>query len=254
MLGSRLPPRASGGVAPARRQLVPAGAATRRVPLSFPVRARARARVRRGPLARRSLGEPVPPPPRADDRGGTLPRAGRRADDAPNRYALAEALTAEQARIKRGGRTAALCFLDLDRFKTVNDTYGYAAGDKLLVDVHQRLRSELRASDLVFRWGGEEFVVLAPHVEPQSWPTSPSVSACSSRPGRSRSTGGRARSPAASAQCYSTRRVSPRTPSRRRAGWSRRPSRRATQPWSRSPRLRLPELRPGPIAGTMADG
>jgi diguanylate cyclase (GGDEF)-like protein len=85
--------------------------------------------------------------------------------DAPNRYALAEALAAEQARVRRGGRTAALCFLDLDRFKTVNDTYGYAAGDRLLVDVHHRLRSELRASDLVFRWGGEEFVVLAPHVE-----------------------------------------------------------------------------------------
>jgi diguanylate cyclase (GGDEF)-like protein len=84
---------------------------------------------------------------------------------APNRYALAEALTSEQARIKRGGRTAALCFLDLDRFKKVNDTYGYAAGDRLLVDVHHRLRSELRASDLVFRWGGEEFVVLAPHVD-----------------------------------------------------------------------------------------
>jgi diguanylate cyclase (GGDEF)-like protein len=84
---------------------------------------------------------------------------------APNRYALAEALTAEQARIGRGGRTAALCFLDLDRFKTVNDTYGYAAGDALLVDVYERLRNELRASDRVFRWGGEEFVVLAPHAE-----------------------------------------------------------------------------------------
>src|SRR5579884_4042023 len=84
---------------------------------------------------------------------------------APNRYALAETLISEQARIRRGGRTAALCFLDLDRFKTVNDTYGYAAGDRLLVDVHRRLRGELRAGDLVFRWGGEEFVVLAPHVE-----------------------------------------------------------------------------------------
>jgi diguanylate cyclase (GGDEF)-like protein len=84
---------------------------------------------------------------------------------APNRYALAEALRAEHARIRRGGRTAAVCFLDLDRFKTVNDTYGYAAGDRLLVDVHERLRDHLRATDLVFRWGGEEFVVLAPHVE-----------------------------------------------------------------------------------------
>jgi diguanylate cyclase (GGDEF)-like protein len=98
----------------------------------------------------------------------TVERSRARVDaltDAPNRYALAESLAREQARIRRGGRTAALCFLDLDRFKTVNDTYGYAAGDRLLVDVHHRLRSELRASDLVFRWGGEEFVVLAPHVD-----------------------------------------------------------------------------------------
>ena len=85
--------------------------------------------------------------------------------NAPNRYALAEALGAEQSRIRRGGRTAAICFLDLDRFKKVNDTYGYAAGDALLVDVYERLRGELRASDLLFRWGGEEFVVLAPQVE-----------------------------------------------------------------------------------------
>jgi diguanylate cyclase (GGDEF)-like protein len=85
--------------------------------------------------------------------------------NAPNRYALAEALAAEQARMRRGGRPAGLCFLDLDRFKTVNDTYGYAAGDRLLVDVYERLRRELRASDVVFRWGGEEFVVLAPHLE-----------------------------------------------------------------------------------------
>jgi diguanylate cyclase (GGDEF)-like protein len=86
--------------------------------------------------------------------------------NAPNRYALAETLAAEQARIRRGGCTAAICFLDLDRFKKVNDTYGYAAGDALLVDVYERLRGELRASDVLFRWGGEEFVVLAPHVEP----------------------------------------------------------------------------------------
>ena len=85
--------------------------------------------------------------------------------NAPNRYALAEALSAEQSRIRRGGRTAAICFLDLDRFKKVNDTYGYPAGDALLVDVYERLRGELRASDLLFRWGGEEFVVLAPQVE-----------------------------------------------------------------------------------------
>jgi len=81
---------------------------------------------------------------------------------APNRYALEEALTAEHARIMRGGRPAALCFLDLDLFRNVNNTYGYAAGDQLLVNVYRRLRERLRASDGIFRWGGEEFVVLAP--------------------------------------------------------------------------------------------
>jgi diguanylate cyclase (GGDEF)-like protein len=91
--------------------------------------------------------------------------------NAPNRYALAEALTAEQARIRRGGRPAGICFLDLDRFKSVNDSYGYAAGDRLLVDVYERVRNELRASDLIFRWGGEEFVVLAPHLEPHELST-----------------------------------------------------------------------------------
>jgi diguanylate cyclase (GGDEF)-like protein len=102
------------------------------------------------------------------ERALTAERSRARVDaltNAPNRYALAEALSAEHARIRRGGRTAAICFLDLDRFKKVNDTYGYAAGDALLVDVYERLRGELRGSDLLFRWGGEEFVVLAPHVE-----------------------------------------------------------------------------------------
>lgn len=57
---------------------------------------------------------------------------------------------------------SSLCFLDLDLFRNVNNTHGYAAGDQLLVSVFQRLRERLRASDGVFRWGGEEFVVLAP--------------------------------------------------------------------------------------------
>jgi diguanylate cyclase (GGDEF)-like protein len=102
------------------------------------------------------------------ERALTAERSRSRVDaltNAPNRYALAEALGAEQSRIRRGGRTAAICFLDLDRFKKVNDTYGYAAGDALLVDVYERLRGELRTSDLLFRWGGEEFVVLAPQVD-----------------------------------------------------------------------------------------
>lgn len=81
---------------------------------------------------------------------------------APNRYALAEALAAEHARIMRGGHPSAVCFLDLDRFREVNNTYGYSAGDELLVMMYERFRNHLRTSDQLFRWGGEEFVVIAP--------------------------------------------------------------------------------------------
>jgi diguanylate cyclase (GGDEF)-like protein/PAS domain S-box-containing protein len=88
----------------------------------------------------------------------------------PNRLLFKDRLTVALSHAQRNGSRLAVLFLDLDRFKTVNDTYGYAAGDRLLVDVHHRLRSELRASDLVFRWGGEEFVVLAPHVNAAELP------------------------------------------------------------------------------------
>ena len=52
--------------------------------------------------------------------------------------------------------------LDLDHFKAVNDTHGHAAGDRVLVEVAQRLRDNLRAIDLVARIGGEEFLVAMP--------------------------------------------------------------------------------------------
>ena len=83
---------------------------------------------------------------------------------APNRRALAEALAAEEARVRRGTQPAGVLFIDLDLFRDVNNTYGYMTGDKLLVAVYERLREGLRASDTVFRWGGEEFVVLAPEL------------------------------------------------------------------------------------------
>lgn len=77
------------------------------------------------------------------------------------RYALPHlARIAERA--ETTGRQFAVMVLDLDRFKAINDTLGHAAGDAVLVEVAERLKSNLRAVDLVARIGGEEFLVALP--------------------------------------------------------------------------------------------
>jgi len=65
---------------------------------------------------------------------------------------------------RRGGEssTHALLLIDIDHFKQINDRYGHAAGDAVLVSVAQRLRDTLRETDMVVRWGGEEFLVFVP--------------------------------------------------------------------------------------------
>lgn len=72
----------------------------------------------------------------------------------------------EQAiqRAQRSGRMMALLLLDLDEFKDVNDSYGHAVGDQVLIEVARRLRSGLRAGDVIARLGGDEFTVLLPDV------------------------------------------------------------------------------------------
>ena len=78
----------------------------------------------------------------------------------PNRALLLDRLGHAAARLARHEGTLAVLFLDLDRFKAVNDRWGHAAGDRLLVAVADRLRACVRPQDTVARLGGDEFVLL----------------------------------------------------------------------------------------------
>jgi diguanylate cyclase (GGDEF)-like protein len=77
-----------------------------------------------------------------------------------NRRGFERELIRSIAYVKRYGTSAALVYLDLDGFKPVNDRHGHAAGDAMLKAIAAALRRRVRASDVVARWGGDEFVVL----------------------------------------------------------------------------------------------
>jgi diguanylate cyclase (GGDEF)-like protein len=78
---------------------------------------------------------------------------------------LKELLEREVSRASRYGHSLCVMVLDLDRFKQVNDTYGHAAGDAVLVEFARRIGGVIRGPDLAFRYGGEEFVLLLPETD-----------------------------------------------------------------------------------------
>jgi diguanylate cyclase (GGDEF)-like protein len=78
-----------------------------------------------------------------------------------NRVSFMDMLDQETSRLAETGGESSVFFVDLDRFKYVNDTFGHAAGDRLLLLVADRLRTHMREGDVVARFGGDEFVVLA---------------------------------------------------------------------------------------------
>ena len=78
----------------------------------------------------------------------------------PNRSLFVDRYKQAVAHSDRSDTSLAVCFLDLDNFKPVNDNYGHLVGDQLLIEVAQRIKSEIRAEDTVSRLGGDEFVFL----------------------------------------------------------------------------------------------
>ena len=78
----------------------------------------------------------------------------------PNRVLLADRMRHAIAQARRGGEWLAICYLDLDGFKPINDSLGHDAGDRLLVEMARRMNEALRSGDTVARLGGDEFVLL----------------------------------------------------------------------------------------------
>jgi diguanylate cyclase (GGDEF)-like protein len=80
----------------------------------------------------------------------------------PNRRAMGERLERAIALSARTGQSLTVALIDVDRFKAINDRHGHAAGDAVLRQLGEAMRLQLRASDVVGRWGGEEFLLIAP--------------------------------------------------------------------------------------------
>lgn len=83
----------------------------------------------------------------------------------PNRLSLDQFLEEAFENAKKSGRPLSILMIDIDRFKEINDTYGHAAGDKVLVNLCEQMNTQLRTSDFFARYGGEEFVTVLPNTD-----------------------------------------------------------------------------------------
>jgi diguanylate cyclase (GGDEF)-like protein len=82
-----------------------------------------------------------------------------------NRVKLDETMTGEYDRAQRNGNPFAMILLDIDHFKKINDNHGHPAGDAVLIKLAQILTHTIRKTDIVGRWGGEEFLIISPETD-----------------------------------------------------------------------------------------
>ncbi len=158
---------------------IDAGAAARGLDLDL--RRRQRGAARRAPSLERAVAERTAELKAANERLGAEIGDRRQAEERaqhladhdaltglPNRRLLEDRLTQALALSQRNRKQTAVMFVDLDRFKAINDSLGHAVGDVLLKEVAQRLVRQLRIGDTVCRIGGDEFVVVLPEVKRSS--------------------------------------------------------------------------------------